>query len=376
MKDVRFHAIQRLRQAFERNALTLYVGAGASVANGVPGWDALVRTIYLNSLKQLQRGDPGLLPIRRAVAEVWFTNNRLPLEIMARGLRSNFQESSEFERWVRFGLYQFFGFDSKGYPTIKAKELVRENSTLRAIIRLCEESVPSKTGLKAIVTYNFDGLLEMALGSFPYQSIWRVGKANDAKLPIYHVHGFFPVKDPFSYSKTVGSTGREIVFTEDQYHREAADPYSWSNLVQLQAMSSSVGLTVGLSLADANLRRLLDAIGRVPSRPQMFALLQRPEVTRLETSHITKIEELAKSISKARMQSLPLKAIPKNLKRGKWREFVQQIWHAIEKEDLRRKIALLRELNIEPLWCRHDEILSIAESIVGARAKGRKTRQP
>src|SRR5262245_62480714 len=107
----------------------------------------------------------------------------------------------------------------------------------------------------------------MALGSYPFQSFWKPAKVKPETLPIYHVHGYLPVRDPLGdlgrwkgkiYSPRLGSLADEIVLTEDQYHREAADPYSWSNLVQLGAMSSSVGLTIGLRLSDPNLRRLLD----------------------------------------------------------------------------------------------------------------------
>ena len=42
-------------------------------------------------------------------------------------------------------------------------------------------------------------------------------------------------------------------------------------------MSNSVGLMVGLSLGDRNIRRLLDALRHSPVRPNIFALMRKPK---------------------------------------------------------------------------------------------------
>ena len=38
--------IERLRTAYQRGDLTLYLGAGVSAGNGLPSWDRLVLAMY------------------------------------------------------------------------------------------------------------------------------------------------------------------------------------------------------------------------------------------------------------------------------------------------------------------------------------------
>jgi hypothetical protein len=52
------------------------------------------------------------------------------------------------------------------------------------------------------------------------------------------------------------------VFSEDAYHSQFIDPFSWSNLIQLNKLTQNTCLLVGISLTDPNLRRLLDVAWR------------------------------------------------------------------------------------------------------------------
>jgi SIR2-like domain len=360
-------AIERLKTAFRRNSLTLYLGAGASAGSGVPVWSDLVLTAYLNSVRipgDHNSSFPGLLS---AVLVRRFAQDRVPLEVATRQLRGSFDDPAEFLSWVRFGLYQWLEFDSRGYPTGQVQSLIRENTTLMAIVRLCQNTEPNKAGLRAVVTYNLDGLLEMALGSYPFQAIWKETRLRSGKLPIYHAHGYLPVKDPFrSYSETLGSAPDEIVLTEDQYNREAANPYSWSNLVQLQTMSNSVGLMIGLSLSDRNIRRLLDVAARAAYKPEIYALLPKPTTPPLSESDVLEIagihEERLASMDRYRKSPLPRP----DFESKTWRKAVEQLWRRVDHINLRRQLSVLRELGVEPIWCQHADIPSMAERIVRA----------
>jgi SIR2-like domain len=144
------------------------------------------------------------------------------------------------------------------------------NPTLEAVVTLCRRTA-ARRGLRRVVTYNYDNLLELMLPRRATQTICRPTELNARALPIYHVHGYIPVDDTHT-----ASPFDDIVLTEDQYNRVANDPYSWTNLVQLQAMTDSVGLVVGMSLTDRNLRRLLDATSRAAQRPELYAFTERP----------------------------------------------------------------------------------------------------
>jgi hypothetical protein len=108
------------------------------------------------------------------------------------------------------------------------------------------------------------------------------------QLPIFHVHGFVPAEQ-----KKIDRRNAAIIFTEAQYNVVASDPYSWSNVVQLREMSSNVGLMIGLSLSDRNIRRLLDALGQSPLKPRIFALLKSPEKVRVKDSDADQIHHRA-----------------------------------------------------------------------------------
>ena len=60
MKNIaRSSALRQLKHAFHEGRLSLFLGAGCSVASGVPTWDLLVTELYMNGislrLKRYQR---------------------------------------------------------------------------------------------------------------------------------------------------------------------------------------------------------------------------------------------------------------------------------------------------------------------------------
>ena len=79
----------------------------------------------------------------------------------------------------------------------------------------------------------------------------------------------------------------------EQYYSAAQDAYSWSNLVQLQRMSGSVGLMVGLSLSDRNLRRLLHVVQRASLHSEHYALLRKPQWTRPNEDELDQMHQNA-----------------------------------------------------------------------------------
>jgi hypothetical protein len=67
----------------------------------------------------------------------------------------------------------------------------------------------------------------------------------------------------------------DFVFSEEEYHRQYADPFRWSNLVQTSLLGSLDGLFIGLSLEDPNIRRILDSTHQQYPRRHNYAVLRR-----------------------------------------------------------------------------------------------------
>jgi hypothetical protein len=247
-------ALDRQRHAHNDRNLTLYLGAGVSVGNGIPTWEKLVVAMYFAAIDEQPLGSWRPYPnYLFAIAEWHLERSREPLDIVARKIRK-YHSPDTFLDSLRQTLYAGFSDYDDQFMPLNASDMRSANSTLDAVASLCE----SNNGVRSVITYNYDELLEVALDEHPFQSIWKTQSLEPGRLPIYHVHGYVPIDSENS------STAEEIVFTEEQYHLAAQDDYSWANLVQLQAMSTSVGLMVGLSLSDRNMRRLLDAVNKPP----------------------------------------------------------------------------------------------------------------
>lgn len=122
----------------------------------------------------------------------------------------------------------------------------------------------------AIITFNFDDLVEKALAQkgIAYRPIWKEGQSRNVNtLPIFHVHGYLPSDGELDEPN--------LVFSEDTYHSQFINPYSWSNLVQLNTYSENVCIFIGLSLADPNLRRLLDISHRNNNQCKNYIVMCR-----------------------------------------------------------------------------------------------------
>lgn len=66
-----------------------------------------------------------------------------------------------------------------------------------------------------------------------------------------HPHGYIP-------NNKAQLNSNEIVFSEDGYHSQFIESFSWSNLIQLNHFDNKTCLFIGISLTDPNMRRLLD----------------------------------------------------------------------------------------------------------------------
>jgi hypothetical protein len=177
---------------------------------------------------------------------------------------------------VRRYLYQ-------GYRQVQARRGVRQGKARRATTSLegCADLIArttAKRGVAAVVTFNFDDLLERALDSrhIPYCVISDERRPSGPGVPVVHPHGFLS-QDPVPAA---------IVFTEDDYHRLSDTVFHWAATTILGHLRSRTVLFVGLSMSDPNLRRLLDAAHPQASVPAHWQIQQRHEIRDHERAQV------------------------------------------------------------------------------------------
>lgn len=233
--SLEFHR-EKLSSHLRNGELTLVCGAGVSAGAGVPTWSILLNELLGSLIGRKLHTELNNIEDRKLLAQLYqdhFAPSSLVVgQYLKNGLGDDFMET------IRGALYS---------------ESLQSSDLLEAISDLCRPQ-RSRESLNSVITFNFDDLVERSLSSqqIKYRSIFGEGqKAERSELPIYHVHGFLPRDGELAKAN-------EIVFSEDAYHSQFIDPFSWSNLIQLNLLSQNVCLFVGLSLSDPNLRRLLD----------------------------------------------------------------------------------------------------------------------
>ncbi|MFS1430137.1 TIR domain-containing protein [Vibrio splendidus] len=218
--------------------LTLVCGAGVSVGAGVPIWDRLLFQLLSSMMRKISKDHS--IPFSK-IAVTDFQENYAPSSlIIGKYLKNNL--GKDFIKEVRNALYV-------DHPTTC--------DVIDAIVNLSRPQRASKP-LDSIITFNFDSLLEenLAKENVPHKAVHKEGMTHGPnELPIYHVHGYLPKKGTIPRDT-------EIVFSEDAYHSQFIEPFSWSNLIQLNKLNENTCLFIGLSLTDPNLRRLLDVANR------------------------------------------------------------------------------------------------------------------
>jgi len=231
-------AIDELSKAHHDGRLTLVCGAGVSVGAGIPAWNNLLLGLLEKMMASISTNED--LSLKVSDANDFQQRYGTSALILGKYLKSNL--GKDFSSELRDALYQ-------GNPNT--------SDVIEAIVEL---SRPQRDGkpVDSLITFNFDNLIEEALerNRVKHKSIYSEGMRSKAsELPIYHVHGYLPRKGRILKDK-------DIVFSEDAYHSQFIDPFSWSNLIQLNKLSHNTCLFIGLSLTDPNLRRLLDVANR------------------------------------------------------------------------------------------------------------------
>lgn len=229
--------LSKIRTEYINGNLTLFCGAGISMGAGIPPWALLLKSLLSDLFqKQTDGSKPKTEGLQEKLAELYQKHfNPSPLMIaqyLKNGLGNDFLEH------IRKTLY-------KSNPMT--------SDLIKAIVELCRPQ-RSREALHSIITFNFDDLIEENLkgNAIKHKSIFREGqRCSPFELPVYHAHGFLPRAGRLT-------NDHQVVFSEDAYHSQFIDSFSWSNLIQLNHLNQNLCLFVGLSMTDPNLRRLLD----------------------------------------------------------------------------------------------------------------------
>lgn len=164
-KDARRRHVENLKEGFSKDELVLFLGAGVSQSAGVPGWTSLLSKLFLAMVEKLLPQELAVLPVedhekRFVAAKLQELQESLPL-VAARYLNSGLDDS--FGEAVSGALYEEIEEGNGG-----------TSSLLEAVAHLC---VPKRNGpgVKAIVTYNFDDLVEyhLAKAGIEHRPIYR-----------------------------------------------------------------------------------------------------------------------------------------------------------------------------------------------------------
>lgn len=259
--------IKQVKAAFLKQDVVLFLGAGVSIDGGIPLWGTLIKTLHVYMLNSLTK-DKGLSFKQQEMVSEIATNNEMESPIMQmRYIRAAFS-NDEYYKLVHSALYG---------------NAIRLNTDLLNTIAKISTPQRAYCGIKSIITYNFDDLLERKFvqKDIQYNIISNEGDRQLVdKLNIYHVHGYLPS----DFSEI--SDEPNLIFSEEDYHRIYRDAYSWSNLIQLSALRENTCLFIGCSLTDPNLRRLLDVAARNGETPRHYAFLRKNKIMKQNNDEV------------------------------------------------------------------------------------------
>jgi hypothetical protein len=293
-KEERNILVNSVNSSFKNDELVFFLGAGVSKDSGVPSWDELLRSLNISIIE-----------------------SKVPFKLSADQKEDIVKLLTELQKgsplvsasYIRKALDDKFLNEIKKSLYSNLKPL-NEQKLISTIAKAARPLI-GKLGIRAIITYNFDDLLEQHLevNSTDYKSIYKEGDFEiPTKRTIYHVHGFIP-NNTEQYTDLDKSL---LVFSEDGYHSLQNDPYSWSNLVQLKALRENTCVLIGLSGIDPNLRRLFSNFSKRFDACKHYILLQRQlnDInTTLSKEEFSKFSNLHHKIQEDVFKELGLKVI-------------------------------------------------------------------
>lgn len=242
--------LEGLQTAWKEKQLVLFLGAGISMAYGIPSWKNLVLEMLFDQTAHALRLKALLPHYRRALAgwlADYFEYNPIILariiedDILARAKRDGKTTGPDpFLSNLQRHLYA-------AYKPIKRR------TTLSAVADLIARNPGN---IHAVVNFNFDDLLEGELSrrGVEYVPVVADVRHGHERLRITHPHGFIP--------RNGNLEGAKVVFTERDYHALTETVFHWALTEIVSHLRHQTVLFIGMSMSDPSLRRLLDACRR------------------------------------------------------------------------------------------------------------------
>jgi hypothetical protein len=275
--------LSKLKMKYQDEDVVLFLGAGVSIDAQIPLWNDLIYKLLIEMInsklemkgKQLDERQLNLL-----VNLAYKNKEESPLTQM-RYIRAAF-EPHEYNKLIHKILYE--------------KNPKPNTDLLKSIAQICTPR-RNHIGVKGIITYNFDDLVERCLKAkdIHYCTIYKeTDRPFNDRLSIYHVHGYMPKN-----MQDISGNECNIVFSEEDYHKVYRDAYCWSNIAQLNYLRENTCVFIGCSLTDPNVRRLLDVAARNGEEPRHFAIMKKESIfndNEINEKLDNKIVELYKNI--------------------------------------------------------------------------------
>lgn len=244
--------------------VTLVLGAGVSMARGVPSWPTLVERVWREA---------GLGEVPTFVARSWETPPPHPLafqivlELAAERLARRRKAATLAEG--RAALAELLRGEL--YRTLKRPPASTEDTLATLARHVIADQARDARAITRIITFNADDLLEQEAGaSLSSPVVWPIARASAhprhgrgaggrPPISLYHLHGFLPRRRPGRGDATLryADAPDTLVFTDAQYWASVASPMSFANRVMQNALFDSHCVFIGLSMTDVNLARWL-----------------------------------------------------------------------------------------------------------------------
>lgn len=319
-----------LRRKYRDGNMTFFLGAGISMNNGLPSWRELVTTMYFKYMAAESWGN--LRPFSNylyVASRHYMDKMKESTDIVIRKLKTGWTEQ-EYSESLWDSLYSMRQM-APGYNI----------DSLPGHITNVVKNDPRK--IRSVITYNFDDILEEAFeqkGFNNYCVIYdRVTQQEPNKLPVFHVHGYVPFNDN-PEKKIFG----RLIFSEDDYNNLFNNPNNWANFVQINSLSSSTNLMIGLSLNDRNLRRILDITSSQPFRSQTYIFLKKAQPVHFTPEEIVLIDQQAQDLLTKWQGGGGTKG-PNQYARQ-----IEQILNGVFKNDTYSSTRVLEMFKITPIW--------------------------